>query len=149
VRATNRRGAEPLHYATDGVPGSRGWNPKAQAATVAFLIEQGADPNARDKSGVAALHRAVRTRSTAAVKALLESGANARLRNQGGSTPLHLAIQGTGRGGSGSGPARKEQMAIIRLLLDHGARLTDKDAAGKSVRACISSDWVVALLEEL
>src|SRR5215831_12373348 len=34
VRARNRRGAEPLHYAVDGTPGSRAWNPDAQAATV-------------------------------------------------------------------------------------------------------------------
>src|SRR5258707_11227648 len=46
VRARNRRGAEPLHYAVEGAPGSRGWNPAAQAATVACLIEAGADPNA-------------------------------------------------------------------------------------------------------
>src|SRR6516165_9024097 len=44
VRARNRRGAEPLHYAVDGTPGSRAWNPDAQAATVACLIEAGADP---------------------------------------------------------------------------------------------------------
>src|SRR6516165_2439737 len=34
VRARNRRGAEPLHYAVDGMPGSRRWNPSAQAATI-------------------------------------------------------------------------------------------------------------------
>jgi Ankyrin repeats (3 copies) len=27
VRAKNRRGAEPLHYAVDGRPGARTWNP--------------------------------------------------------------------------------------------------------------------------
>src|SRR5437660_11087940 len=70
VRARNRRGAEPLHYAVDGGPGSRHWNPGAQAATVASLIAAGADPNAVDKSGVMPLHRAVRTRCTAAVKVL-------------------------------------------------------------------------------
>jgi Ankyrin repeats (3 copies) len=66
VRARNRRGAEPLHYAADGVPGSRAWNPDAQAASIACLIAAGADPNAVDKSGVAPLHRAVRTRCAAA-----------------------------------------------------------------------------------
>ena len=38
VRAKNRRGAEPIHYAADGVPGGPAWNPDAQAATVACLI---------------------------------------------------------------------------------------------------------------
>src|SRR5262245_48671873 len=62
VGARNRRGAEPLHYAADGVPASRAWNPEAQAATIACLIAAGADPNAADRSGVAPLQRAVRTR---------------------------------------------------------------------------------------
>src|SRR5450631_311347 len=79
VRARSRRGAEPLHYAADGAPGSRNWNPPAQADMVAFLIENGADPNAVDKSGVAPLHRAVRQRCAQAVNALLRNGADVRL----------------------------------------------------------------------
>jgi hypothetical protein len=46
VRAKNRRGAEPLHEADNGVPGSMTWDPRRQAATVTYLIEAGADPNA-------------------------------------------------------------------------------------------------------
>ena len=38
VSARNRRGAEPLHYASDGVPGSVAWDPDAQYAVVEFLI---------------------------------------------------------------------------------------------------------------
>jgi len=45
----------------------------AQAETIEFLVSVGADPNALDKSGVAPLHRAVRTRSLPAVRALLEA----------------------------------------------------------------------------
>jgi hypothetical protein len=30
VAAANRRGAEPLHYAVDGIPGSARWNPVSQ-----------------------------------------------------------------------------------------------------------------------
>jgi hypothetical protein len=122
VRARNRRGAEPLHYACDGIPGSPAWDPEAQGAIVRFLVQVGADPNVVDKSGVASLHRAVRTRSTAAVRALLEAGANLRIRNKSGSTPLHLAVRDTGRSGAGSVEAREEQATIIQLLRDHGAR---------------------------
>jgi hypothetical protein len=102
VSARNRRGAEPLHYATDGNPESATWDPNGQYAIVQFLIAAGADPNSADKSGVAPLHRAVRTRSSAAVRALLLNGADALRKNKSGSTPLHLAVQNTGRGGSGS-----------------------------------------------
>jgi hypothetical protein len=121
VRARNRRGAEPLHYAVDGGPGSLTWNPSAQAATVAALIESGADPNAIDKSGVTPLHRAVRTRCTAAVKVLLDAGADVRRRNKNGSTPMQIATRTTGRGGSGSPEAKAQQSEIVRLLEQHGA----------------------------
>jgi ankyrin repeat protein len=149
VSARNRRGAEPLHYASDGVPGSVAWDPDAQSAVVEFLIKAGADPNSEDKSGVAPLHRAVRTRCTAAVRALLANGADTIGRNKSGSTPLHLAVQDTGRGGSGSAAAREEQAEIIRLLLSHGARPSDKDCTGKSVKECVKTDWIHLLLVEL
>jgi hypothetical protein len=123
VRARNRRGAEPLHAAAVGVPGSAWWNPRAQAETVSYLIAAGADPNALDMDGVAPLHRAVRTRCAAAVEALLAHGADVNLTNKSGSTALRLATMNTGRGGSGSAEAKAEQAAIIALLGRYGATL--------------------------
>jgi Ankyrin repeats (3 copies)/Ankyrin repeat len=148
VGARNRRGAEPLHYAADGSPGAQWWDPQAQYAVVEFLIRAGANSNATDKSGVAPLHRAVRTRCTAAARALLRNGADVHGRNASGSTPLHLAIQNTGRGGSGSAASREEQASIIRLLLQWGARPSDKDAAGRSVDDSVKAEWIRALLRE-
>jgi len=116
VGAKNRRRAEPLHYAVAGAPDSPRWNPGAQAATVAYLIEAGADPNAVDLGGVTPLHRAVRNRCAAAVKALLDGGADVRIRNKSGSTPMALAEQNTGRGGSGSPASKAQQTEIVRLL---------------------------------
>ena len=118
--AKNRRGAEPLHYAADGIPGSGAWQPDAQAEVVRLLVGAGANPNATDNSGVAPLHRAVRTRCAAAVRALLHNGADPIAKNKSGSTPLQLAKQDTGRGGSGSAQAREQQQQIVQLLLDHG-----------------------------
>jgi hypothetical protein len=146
VRARNRRGAEPLHYAADGSPGVERWDPEAQRDVITYLIEVGADPNALDKSGVAPLHRAVRTRCSAAVAALVENGADPLLMNKSGSTPLHLAVQTTGRSDSGSDEARVEQGRIIALLLARGASPTDVDGNGKTVAAAASSDWVRDLL---
>jgi ankyrin repeat protein len=123
LRARNRRGAEPLHYAADGAPGAPTWNPDAQAAIVAILIAAGADPNATDNSGVMPLHRAVRTRCATAVEALLAGGANADAKNKSGSSPMQLATRNTGRGGSGSPAAKAQQTEIKRLLKDAtGAR---------------------------
>jgi len=143
-RAKNRRGAEPLHYAAD----ANHWDPTAQAETIAYLTSVGADPNAVDRDGVAPLHRAVRTRSLAGVRALLEGGANARQANRSGSTPLHLAVRNTGRGGSGSPRAREQQAGIVRLLLERGARLTDRDGHGTDVRQAATSEWIRAVLRE-
>jgi hypothetical protein len=143
-RAKNRRGAEPLHYAAD----TNRWDPQAQVDMIEYLISIGADPNAVDDAGVAPLHRAVRTRSLPAVAALLEGGANLRQPNQSGSTPLHLAVQPTGRGGSGSDEARRQQEGIIKLLLERGARPTDRDSRGKQVHQAATSAWIRALLNE-
>lgn len=113
IRAINRRGAEPLHYAADANKD----NPAAQADTIRYLLSAGADANAIDRSGVAPLHRAVRTRSFAAVQALLDGGANPRKKNRSGSTPLFLSRRNTGRSGSGSPAAIQERERIEALLI--------------------------------
>jgi hypothetical protein len=112
----NRRGASALHYASDGLPTSPRWNPKAQAQTIARLIAAGADPNVADNNSATPLHRAVRTRSTGAVAALLKAGADPTHRNVKGTTPLKLAKINSGRGGSGEPEAKAEQQEIQILL---------------------------------
>lgn len=127
-RARNRLGAEPLHYAARRGPDA----PETQGELIRYLVSLGGEPNARDRSGAAPLHLAVRARSADAVRVLLELGADAKLPNGSGSTPLHLAVQPTGRGGAGSPEALAGQAEIIRLLLRHGARAGDLNAAGRS-----------------
>jgi hypothetical protein len=116
IRARNRRGAEPLHAAVIGVPGSASWNPARQHEVIACLMGAGADPNARAAGGVTPLHRAVRNRCSAAVAALLQGGADPRLRNDRGSSAADLARSTSGRGGTGSQAAKAEQRIIIELL---------------------------------
>jgi len=149
VGARNRRGAQPLHYAADGGPGSRQWNAAAQAELIALLIEAGADPNAIDKSGVAPLHRAVRQRCARAVEALLRGGADVGMRNGSGSMPLHLAVQNTGRGGTGSEAAKSLQREIIAILLKAGAHPEEKDERGKTAVECATSEWVREFLRQV
>ncbi len=121
IRARNRRGAEPLHAAVTGVPGSASWNPARQRDVIACLIEAGADPNAVAAGGVTPLHRAVRNRCSAAVAALMSAGADPRLRTDGGSTASDLADRTTGRGGTGSAAAQAEQRVITELLATSNA----------------------------
>src|ERR1700751_4715831 len=122
VRARNRRGAEPLHYAVDGGPGSPAWNPDEQTLIIAELIRAGADPNALDKSGVAPLHRAVRNRCAAAVRSLIEAGADPRAPNRNGSTPMLLATLNTGESGSGSPIAKEQKQEIFCILKENRAK---------------------------
>jgi len=136
VRARNRRGAEPLHYAVDANPNSPTWNPAAQQAVIELLIAAGADPMSPDKSGVTALHRAVRVRSAAAVKTLLAHGADPRAPNGNGSTAFDLAVRMTGRGGSGTPAARDQQREILELLLlaQKNQRIDRQRAPGRNPR---------------
>jgi len=145
-RARNRLGSEPLHYAAVGGPGSKNWNPNAQADTIVLLIRAGADPNASNKNGAGPLHQAVRTRCAAAVRVLVAHGADPRRPNGSGSTPLHLAVQNTGRGGSGSVEARDKQREIIRMLIAEGARPTDTDSRGKAVTDFIRNERLAEIL---
>jgi hypothetical protein len=116
VRAKNRRGAEPLHAAAAGTPGSPTWDPVTQTKTILCLIKAGADPNAKNLDGATPLHRAVRTRCADAVRTLLSHGADPTIRNKHGSTPMQLVLHATGRSGSGSSEAKAQQQEILLLL---------------------------------
>jgi ankyrin repeat protein len=122
VRARNRRGAEPLHYAAVGQPSSPIWKPEAQSAVLVRLIAAGADPDAANMDGATALHRAVRTRSAGAVEALLDHGADLHAVNRAGSDALRLTEHNTGRSGSGAEEAKTELQTIRALLEDRIAR---------------------------
>ncbi|MFT3766268.1 MAG: ankyrin repeat domain-containing protein [Minicystis sp.] len=85
-------------------------------AVVGLLARQAAEIDQRDANGATALHRAVRCRCSGAVRVLLRQGADPLARNGSGSTPMDLALVTSGRGGSGTAPARKAQQVIVALL---------------------------------
>jgi len=140
------RHSQPVHYAADGSLEHPNWDAKRQVRMMELLLEAGADVHAQDKNGATPLHRAVRTRCAAAVECLLKVGADTTLRNKPGSTPFHLAVQNTGRGGSGSEPAKMAQREIITAFLEHGTSPAIKDAQGKSVLDWAKSGWIRELL---
>jgi hypothetical protein len=116
LRARNRRGAEPIHAAMRGGPGSSSWDPEQQATVIRYLIEAGADPEAAATGGVTPLLRAVRNRCSAAVRVLLDAGVDPKLRNDHGSSALDLARVTSGRPGTGLPEAKAEQARIISML---------------------------------
>ena len=52
----NHRQSGPLHYAADGYIKGPNWNAKRQVKTIQCLLDAGAEINAQDKNGAAALH---------------------------------------------------------------------------------------------
>ena len=63
------------------------------AAAAALLLSYGADPNKESRSGMTALHAAVKARNLNAAKLLLERGADARRPNADGVSALDLCEQ--------------------------------------------------------
>jgi len=88
---------------------------RGDAAQVAALVRQGADPDAADRSGWTGLHLAAETGDLALARLLLDAGAHPDLRSRARGTPLDVA-ETTGR------------TEIARLLRLHGAR-----GSGKSI----------------
>ena len=88
---------------------------RGDAAQVAALVRQGADPDAADRSGWTGLHLAAEAGDQALARLLLDAGAHPDLRSRARGTPLDIA-ETTGR------------TEIARLLRRHGAR-----GSGKSI----------------
>ncbi len=83
VRATDEHRFTPLHWAA-----ARG-----HLDVMVFLIDHGADANARNDRGMTPIHLAEDSRKELLVF-LVDHGADARARGEGGWTALHAAAQG-------------------------------------------------------
>ncbi len=110
---------------------SRG-NLSEGAFLIDLLTDAGADLNARNRSGVTALHMAVRDRSVEAVRHLLHHGADPNVEDGGrGSAPLRRAVADTAR--SGTGGKKDAALEIVRLLIDHGADVNHVNRSGRTL----------------
>jgi ankyrin repeat protein len=91
------------------------------ARSVGLLLDKGADPNTRNDAGATALLWSVDDPET--TRLLLEHGADASVRSPDGLTPLLLAAA---RFGSGD---------VVKLLLDHGAKLDGEPVLARAATA--------------
>lgn len=125
----------------------RNSNSADQRRRLLKALKAGADVHATDKSGVTALHHAVRFRNPAAVKTLIEHGADVNQAcRRNGSTPLHRAATQTGAPGTaGKGQAAKE---IIQMLLAARADPSKTNKSGKKRADYSKDDDLRSLLSE-
>jgi ankyrin repeat protein len=89
--------------------------------SVGLLLDKGADPNTGNDAGATALLWAVDEPEV--TRMLLEHGANPNVRSMDGLTPLLLAAGHLGSGG------------VVRLLLDHGAKLEGQPVLARAASA--------------
>ena len=78
----SKEGQTPLHYATH-----------KNEKMVALLLRNRANPNARIKNGMTALHLAVATHQNGSARLLIRYGADVYLKDDQGRTPYTLARQ--------------------------------------------------------
>lgn len=94
-----------------------------------FLLQRGANPNARDKDGVTPLMLATNLRFVDGVETLLSRKAQVDATNNSGETALIRAVQ-------------LRDLAMVRLLLKNGANPDKQDTiAGQSARDYANGDF--------
>lgn len=103
----NEQGCIPLHYH------------KGKSHIIDVLLPVTKDLDARDVSGVTALHRAAGPGYGDATQRLLAAGANVNVTDKMGNTPLHYACE-------------EGRADIVSMLLENGARSDIKNREGKT-----------------
>ncbi|MFN4241559.1 MAG: ankyrin repeat domain-containing protein [Erythrobacter cryptus] len=86
-----------------------------------FLLENGADPNIRNRKGITPLQLAVALGFVDGAEILIKRGANVNISDQTGETPLIAAVHA-------------RNVPMVRLLLDKGADPDRPDNSGRSAR---------------
>jgi hypothetical protein len=108
------------------------------AERIKKLLEEGADPNIRDRGGNTPLHFAASKGCAEVARLLLRHGADPNAQDKNGETPLHVAAYGG-------------HVDVARLLLEHGADPSIRNRDGKTPLDLARESGhreVVSLIEE-
>lgn len=104
------------------------WAAITNAGMIPLLLQNGADIEARDGSGMTPLHHAVSAGNTAAVEKLLEAKADIKATDRAQNTVLHFACR-----------AETPKPEIIFLLLKNGADVNAMDSSGTTPFMIVNS----------
>lgn len=99
-----------------------------QIESVRWLLDNGADVNIQDRGGYSALHFVAQERLVAIGKLLLDHNADLELRDKYGNTPLWTAVMNS-----------RQELSIVKLLLDKGANLHNINGAGRTPKQMIDA----------
>lgn len=88
---------------------------------IRFLTQRGANPNIKDKKGVAPIQLAVTMGFVEGVEALVKAGAEVEVADAAGETPLIVAVH-------------RRDVPMVRLLLANGANPDRSDNSGRTAR---------------
>ena len=105
------------------------------ASKIKYLIERGADVNAKEEYGNTPLHWASIENHIELAKLLIERGADVNAKRNDGETPLHQA-------------SWKNRIETAKLLLERGADLEAKCNRGKTPLYWAHSDEMKTLLKK-
>jgi len=123
----------------------------ADASVLQYLLDQGAlaDLNARDGEGGTPLISAAFTANLGAVKLLLEKGADPNSVDLIGNTALHYAVERLIRAERSESDQRLDGIAVIKLLLQHGAKRETRNKEGKTPLALAQEEKCRPAIEAL
>lgn len=100
---------------------------RLDALWVRFLLQRGADPNIRNKRGIAPLQLATSIGFIEGAEELIKGGANVSISDQTGETPLIAAVH-------------SRNVPMVRMLLENGSDPDRNDNSGRSAR-----DYMMAM----
>jgi ankyrin repeat protein len=102
--------------------------PEQQGEVVQLLLAHGANVQVTAPDGRTVLHNTARNGDTDLVRTVVEYGADVRAVMSDGTTALHLVCDLS----NASVSKMTERLAIIQILLDHGANVNARDQTGST-----------------